>query len=79
MVVNGLPLNPEKCESLIFRRTNSKYNQTEEEKINFLVDGTLIEPSATSKLGVHIDERLNQFNNHQGVQYARRSLSRSQS
>ena len=61
---NGLLLNPEKCESLIFRRTNSKYNQTEEEKINFSVDGTLIEPSTTCKLlEVHIDERLN-FNNH---------------
>ena len=61
---NGLLLNPEKCESLIFRRTNSKYNQTEEEKINFSVDGTLIEPSTTCKLlGVHIDKRLN-FNNH---------------
>ena len=63
---NGLLLhvNPEKCESLIFRRTNSKYNQIEEEKINFSVDGTLIEPSTTCKLlGVHIDERLN-FNNH---------------
>ena len=61
---NGLLLNPEKCESLIFRRTNSKYNQTEDEKINFSVDGTLIEPSTSCKLlGVHIDERLN-FNNH---------------
>jgi len=30
--------------SLIFRRTNSIHNQTEEEKINFSVDGTLIEP-----------------------------------
>ena len=29
-----------KCESLIFRRTNSKHNQAEEEKINFSVDGT---------------------------------------
>ena len=61
---NGLLLNPKKCESLIFRRTNPKHNQTEEEKINFSVDGTLIEPSTTCKLlGVHIDERLN-FNNH---------------
>ena len=61
---NGLLLNPEKCESLVFRRTNSKHNQTEEEKINFSFDGTLIEPSTTCKLlGVHIDERLN-FNNH---------------
>ena len=61
---NGLLLNPEKCKSLIFRRTNSKHNQTEEEKINFSVEGTLIEPSTTCKLlGVHIDERLN-FNNH---------------
>lgn len=61
---NGLLLNPKKCESLIFRRTNPKNNQTEEEKINFSVDGTLIEPSTTCKLlGVHIDERLN-FNNH---------------
>lgn len=61
---NGLLLNPEKCKSLIFRRTNSKHNQTEEEKINFSVDGILIEPSTTCKLlRVHIDERLN-FNNH---------------
>jgi len=61
---NGLLLNPKKCESLIFRRINSKSNQTEEDKINFSVDGTLIEPSTTCKLlGVHIDERLN-FNNH---------------
>ena len=61
---NGLLLNPQKCKSLIFRRTNSKHNQTEEEKINFSVNGTLIEPSTTCKLlGVHIDERLN-FNNH---------------
>ena len=61
---NGLLLNPEKCESLIFRRTNSKHNQIEEEKINFSVDGTLIEPSTTCiLLGVNIDERLN-FNNH---------------
>ena len=29
---NGLLLNPEKCKSLIFRITNSKHNQTEEEK-----------------------------------------------
>ena len=61
---NGLLLNPEICESFIFRRTNSKYNQTEEEKMKFSVDGTLIEPSTTCKLlGVHIDEWLN-FNNH---------------
>jgi len=61
---NGLLLNPEKCKSLIFRRTNSKHNQAEEEKIHFWVDGTLIEPSTTCKLqGVHKDERLN-FNNH---------------
>jgi len=61
---NGLLLNSEKCKSLIFRRTNSKHNQTQEEKINFSVDGTLIEPYTTCKLlGVHVDERLN-FNNH---------------
>ena len=42
---NGLLLNPKKCESLIFRRINSKSNQTEGDKINFSVDGTLIEPS----------------------------------
>ena len=40
---NGLLLNPKKCESLIFRRINSKSNQTEEDKINFSVDGTLID------------------------------------
>ena len=44
---NGLLLSPEKFDSLIFRRTISKHNQTEEEKINFSVDGTLIEPSTT--------------------------------
>jgi len=65
---NGLLLNPEKCKSLIFRRTSFKHNQTEEEKIHFSVDGTLIQPSTTCKLlgvhtGVHIDEQLN-FNNH---------------
>ena len=56
---NGLLLNAKKCESLIFRRTNPQHNQTEEDKINFSVDGTLIEPSTTCKLlGVHIDKRL---------------------
>ena len=55
---NHLYLNVKKYES------NSQHNQTEEDDIRFLVDGTHIGPPITSKLLVaHIHFQLN-FNNH---------------